>query len=163
MKLLVYRVNNRKKNKKKNSKISFEKTLFISFIIMFTILIITQTALMSPNIENYISVDNQYERSSLGAEEFLYKRGEVSLQLQNMDSDDKLKVLINGEVIGAFVNKTLSLNVRDGDVIELDASDISTMDEVKIISKSDNIISDILNKEIKVLTGVKKLTIIQIK
>lgn len=163
MKLLVYRVNNKKKNKKNKPKINFENLLFISFIVMFTILIITQTALMSPNIENYISVDNQYERTSLKAEEFLYKRGEVSLQLQNMDSDDKLKVLVNGEVIGAFINKTLTLNVKDGDVIELDASDISNLDEVKIISKSDNIVSEILNKKIKVLSGVKMLTIIQIK
>jgi hypothetical protein len=168
MKLIVYKVNkpnNRNKqnnNSRKSVKANFERVLFLSFIIMFTILVITQTALMSPSIKTFIPLNSGYEGTQLGVEEFLYKRGEISLELQNVDSDDKLKVLINGEVIGAFFNKTLELNVKEGDVIELDGSEVNTIDEVKIISISANINPYILNKKLRISSGVERLTDIQI-
>ena len=163
MKVLVYKVNKSKKNQKKDVKISFERVLFLSFIILFTVLIITQTALMSPNIRTFIPFNSELNGTSLGTEEFLFKKGEICLELQNIDSDYKLKVLINGEVKGTFLNKTLPLNVKDGDVIELDGSELYNIDEVKIISISDNITSDIFNKKFKIGSGIKKITTIQIK
>jgi hypothetical protein len=163
MKVLVYKVNKSKKNQEKDIKLNFEKILFFSFIIMFTLLIITQTILMSPSIKTFIPLNKTNEGTTLGAEEYLYKKGEINLELQNAGSDEKLKVLVNGEVMGTFINKSLKLNVKDGDVIELDGSEIISEDEVKIISTSSNINSEILNKKLKIGSGVERLTDIQIK
>lgn len=162
MKVLVYRVNTKRKEKKKLN-IHMEKILFFSFLISFTLLVIVQTALMSPSVRTFIITNNSYEGTVLGQEEFLYQKGDITLGLQNELSNENLKVLVNGEQIGSFVNKTLDFTVKDGDVIELDGNGLIEEASVTVFSKSENIISVDLNKTIKISSGVKPLTIIHIQ
>jgi hypothetical protein len=163
MKVVVYKVNIRKHDKKKKFKVNVERLFFFSLIIAFTLLIMAQTALMSPSIRAFFITSNLDEGTSLTADTYLYKKGVVTLKLQNMNSNRLLNVLVNGDVVGVFKNKTMELNVKDGDVVELDGSALKTSVDVKIVPKSDNILETCVNKELTIRSGVQKLTTIYIK
>lgn len=167
MKFVFYSVRSRKNKKEKGYnvrglRINFERLLFISFIVTFILLIFVQAALMSPSVRTFMSVNNGYEGVPLGPEEYLYKEGQLELETSETENAGELKILINGDEAAAFTSKNISINVKDGDVVEIDGSTVQESVEVGITSKSTNITSDCIGKRIRVKSNVKKLLKVKI-
>lgn len=131
----------------------FEWFMFKSFLTVFIILIAAQAALINPSVRSSVS-DNYYiEGEPLREEVYLFIPGKMELKLSNIDNCPDLKVLVNGEERGSFESNTVLLKLKDGDVVELDASRVLVLAKVQISAVSENI-SGILGKTISVTDGI---------
>ena len=107
MKVVVFKAGKNKKRpdkKTKNPRFGFERILFFSFIVLFTALVLVQTAMMNPSIRTFLVNDTGLEGSPLEFEEYLYSEGEVSIALYGEDSNEDLKLLLNGDEVAVFSN-----------------------------------------------------------
>gem|GEM_PF-3018647 len=157
MKFLIYKVNNRKNKKNEGKKFSFDRLLFTSFIITFTLLIIVQSLFAAPFTYSIITNGNTLEGTPLGDEEVLYEEGEIVFRQYRGQANGQLKILVNGDLAAEFANETIKLNVKEGDIIEIDSSDVTHVTEVGVASKSENISSECMGRIILKNPGVKKL------
>lgn len=165
MRLLLFRV---KKDGsrfagRKNAAFPVERVLFSLFILTFFIMVIAQTVLVTPSLRTFFSVDDQNEGTPLGLEEFLYKEGELGLELVGMDSNTELKILVNGNEVAVFTEKILYIPVRDGDVVEIDGNALQQQEEVRILSKSDNITTSCVGKSVRLEKGIRKLVKVRVE
>lgn len=140
-----------------------ERVLFTAFFITFIVMIFVQAAMINPSIRTFITSTNEYEGAPLGVEEYLYSQGELGLKLVNAESNDNLKVLVNGDQVAAFTSRGVSLKVKNGDVVEIDGSNVDVDSVVGIVSKSANITTDCVNKTVNVKLEVKRLVKVKIE
>jgi len=160
MKVVVFHAGKKQKRPKAksvNPGARFERVLFLLFLFLFVSLVVVQTAMMNPSIRTFFTGDTGLEGSPLQYEEYLYSQGEISVALCNEDYNEDLKLLINGDEVAAFSQKTINIKVKDGDVISIDGS-LAGESEVEIVFASSNIKRDETGKRIKVNSDVKQLT-----
>lgn len=163
MKFLLYRVNTKKKKMEREFALNIERILFLSFIVTFVTMIIVQAALMSPAVRTSLAINDEFEGAPLGTEEFLYNEGKLVLQLLGGEANHNLKILINGDEAARFSDISLEIAVRNGDVVEIDGSDVHDEIEVAVVFKSDNVASDCLNKVVKVNSNVQRLLKVKVE
>jgi len=163
MKFLLYRVKRRRSNNRRTAAFNIERILFVAFVTTFVAMIIVQAVLMNPAVGTSLSINEEFEGAPLKAEEFLYAEGRLVLQLIEGVEDYNLKVLVNGDEAARFSDKNVEITVRDGDVIEIDGSDVENHARVAIVYKSDNILSDCVNKAVSVNSNIRRLVKVRIK
>lgn len=152
--LFSQRIADKSENKKGAER--FEWFMFKAFLTVFIILIAAQAALLNPSVKSSIS-DYYIEGEPLGAEAYLFVPSRMELKLININNCPDLKVLVNGMEKGAFENNTILLDLKDGDVVELDASGVFVLAKVQISAVSENI-KDILGKTISITDGITTVT-----
>jgi len=157
MKITGFKVTKDKSNQKKKIKSFSEKAFVITFFILFASLILTQILLVSPTTRRFLVKDVEFEGSPLEVVENLYSEGELELELQNIQKDENINVLINGDEVAAFSDKSMVLKVRDGDVLEIDGTGTNNSAVVKVIKSSSNIENNCVGKEFTVGSELKNL------
>ncbi|MCX7843166.1 MAG: hypothetical protein N2489_08850 [Clostridia bacterium] len=167
MKLVILRAKSNSKagDKKRynNERMNFERILFILFIISFSLLVIVQAALTNPTVRTFLTSDNEFQGTPMGVEEYFYDEGTISLRLVNAVYDENLKILVNGEIAAVFAQNVINLEVKDGDIVEIDGSSTQAEGEVEVVSKSDNIVSECVGKKVVVKSNIKKVADIKVK
>lgn len=164
MKIIMFkagRKQRRYRNKKIFSAYIFEKILFFTFLFVFLSLIIVQSAMMNPKLRAVFVRENSLEGKPLQTDEYLYKRGEIFISLKSEDTNKKIKVLLNGEKVAVFTSNIVKVNVKDGDVVEIDST-MADGAEVEIVSASSNIIGKYKGTGLKLNSEIKQLAKIQI-
>jgi hypothetical protein len=141
---------------------NLERFLFLSCIFVFVALIIAQAALLSPAVRTSLSLNSDLEGAPLGTEEILYAEGRLVLQAFDAKKDYNLKVLVNGDEVARFADNKAELTVRNGDVIEIDGSSVHNDVKVAVVYKSDNILTDCLNKAVLVNSNVRRFMKVRI-
>jgi len=162
MKVVMYRVKGRNDKKGLISSIYLEKILFLSFVVVFLILVFAQVLLISPSVGTFAGQKNTPEGRMLGDEEYLYRQGKITIELLNKKADENIKVLLNGDEVSTFESNSVSLDVKNGDVIEIDGSTVQEPVEVAIIRKSDNISQECISSGITVDSEIKLLAHIRL-
>ncbi len=157
MKIAGFKVTKEKNSQKKRIKSLSEKAFVITFFILFASLVITQILLASPGTRRFLVKDVEFEGSPLGVVENLYSEGELELELQNIQKDENINVLINGDEVAAFSDKSMVLKVKDGDVLEIDGTGTNNSAVIKVIRSSSNIENDCVGKEFTVDSEIKNL------
>lgn len=171
MKILFCRVNRRKRNavnafprnNSRSLRTRMERLLFASFVVAFAALVVIQGMLMNPSVRTFLTADSAFEGSPLGVEEFLYDQGELGLRLSGVEDGQLVKIMVNGEVVGNFAEKEQVLQVTNGDIIEIDGSEVATPVNVEIISASSNVLTQCLNQEFSVHSNVTKLLEVELE
>lgn len=131
----------RKERKEQKKFFCFEKLLYGLTILSLVLLFFFQSIQFVPAFNKMIIKQQSREGTPIAKEEFLYKKGEITLCLADLKSSPQLKVLVNGEEKGFFSNNELTLELVDGDIVEVDASEVS--ENIKIyISKASTVISE---------------------
>ncbi len=126
------------KEKLKNIFEKFDYFLINAFIAAFIFLIITQIVNLRFHAMQSDTDNSFYEGEPLMEEVYLYTPCKMELKLINIDSCPELKVLVNGDEYARFNNKTVLLDLKDGDIVELDASEILVIADVQISGVSEN-------------------------
>lgn len=162
MKIVYCKVNQKNKKSWKGSFMSLERVLFIFFIVSFVIMIIAQASFMNPTADASLHVGGQLEGSLLGQQEDLFKEGTIILQLLSKENDERLKVLVNGDESACFEENKVELNVKDGDIIEIDGSAMQEEAEVSVVSTSENISTGDSKMRITVQSNIKRLLKVKI-
>ena len=129
-----------------------ERLLLRTVLTVFMLLVAVQIALLNPSVRN-ATANDPIEGELLGTEVFLYVPCKMELKLMNIDNCPDLKVLVNGAERDAFEDNSVLLDLKDGDVVELDASTVLVVARVQVSAVSENI-ADILGKTISVTDGI---------
>jgi len=133
-------------------KVLFERLLIGLCLTVFLILIAVQTAMIHPGIKSVFFYE-QIEGSPLSPEVYLYVPCKMELRLVNMGQCPDLKVLVNGEEEDSFMGKTVLLDLKDGDVVQLDGCNVPVQAQVQISAVSLNI-KELLGKSVVVRNGI---------
>lgn len=168
VKIVVFKAGKEKKKTSRNStkrwiNYGFEKILFFAFLCLFIAIVFIQGTLLNPSLRSYLIKDEEINGRPLGSEEYLYKEGVISIALLANENNEDLKLLVNGDEVAVFSQNLITLTVKDGDVIEVDASSIDNEAELEIISASENIAGVEVGKKIKVNANIEEITRISIE
>lgn len=142
---------------------NIEKILLNFAFILFFILITTQIGLVSDILRPYLSDIEVFEGHVINEVDSLIQEGTVTLELVDISRENNVKILINGNEVSAFRERSVDIKVKQDSVIEIDGSRLKTNVTVRITSKSSNIISDIVGKEVAVQSNIKFLARIRLK
>ena len=155
MKIKTFRFGNSADNKDKNT--IFENVLFSTCIICFCVLILVQILLVIPSVRSSLNLSDKSIGAPLSSDEYLYNQGQMTLKMIGIEPDPAVCILVNGEAVAMFENMEMNINVKDGDVVEIDGSQSQIGHIVKVETISSNINSNCLNAVVTVERNMKKL------
>jgi hypothetical protein len=115
-------------------------------------MIAVQTAMADPRLRPLAFHEN-YDGVSLGKEAYLFTPCKMVLKLINMEECPDLKVLVNGVERYSFKEREVALDLKDGDVIELDAGKVVVLAKVRINAVSLNI-KNLLGRTVQASHGI---------
>lgn len=150
-------VKSKKENEGKQIKAvnGLEKLLKWSFLASFILLVLAQALLTDPSIRNLVNKE-AVDGIALENVVYLVEQYKVELRLKDIAYCPELRVLINGDEVGNFSTDTMLLYLKDGDVVELDASRLLLSINVQISGVSGNI-EELLGKSFTVSGGIVKI------
>ena len=119
-------------------------------VILLAALILTQVFLMNQNVKTVISRTDRLEGKSIADSQLFIKKGEIEISIENFSALKSLDFFVNGERIPAAAGRSVKLQVKDGDVIEVSGAEFSDVAVLKVTSLSDNITVPELGKLIYV-------------
>lgn len=122
------------------------------FPAVFLTMIAAQAIIINSANELYIS-DYHIKGEPLGYSAYLYEPCRLELRLINLDKCPDLKVLVNGEERASFETKSVLIELKDGDVVEIDASCALVLATVQISAVSGNI-SGLLGQIVHTVDGI---------
>mgnify|MGYP000003251480 FL=1 len=108
-------------------------------LLLFAALIISQALLLSQTIKNIISRIDKLEGKSIADSQLFIKRGELEISIENYSTLKPLVFYINGKSIDAPNGKSIRLQVKDSDVIEVGGGPLNDTAVLKITAVSDSI------------------------
>lgn len=118
---------------------NINKKLHKLLIFMISLLIVTQVAILSPRIRLLLSRIDQLEGKSVTDSQLFIKRGEIEFTAENIDNVKHLNFYINGENIAVKNGKTVKLEAKNNDIIEISGSGFEEMAILRVTSVSDNV------------------------
>ena len=80
--------------------------------------------------------------------------GQLYLSAAGVDASNPVSILINGMVSGYLDSDTKVLDIRNGNVVELDARGLAVPVCVTIIGKSDNVAGECVGRSVTVDNGI---------
>ncbi len=116
---------------------SFERILTILTCILLGMLLCIQGVLTNKKARSLLNLEDELYGNVLGKEEYLYTHGSISLKLLHLQQCPEIEVLRNGEYVKRFTNKQLTIPVVDGDIIEIEATDIKSTVYINIVESSE--------------------------
>lgn len=140
----------------------FEKILFIIAVICAGALFLTQIGMISNTLRPFLSDVEVFEGKYIKEIDSLIKEGRLTLELVDMSKEHDIKVLVNGIETAHFYDKFIDIKVKDDSIVEIDGSKIKSSFSVKIVSKSDNIKSDLVGKAVTLQSNIKVLARIKV-
>jgi hypothetical protein len=158
----IYKFGKEEKIDKKDNSIFFENGLFLTCIVVFFILIAVQIALVIPNVRDNFNLSDRSIGIPLKGDEYLYNQGQVTLKMMGDEPDSMVKILINGDYTAMFENLEMNINVKDGDVIEIDGSKSLLGHVVMVKELTSNIDRECGNAVAKVESNLQTLVKIRI-
>lgn len=141
-----------KEKKEKSSLHSMEILLKRACVIILALLTISQAVLSLPSVRTAFFFEGT-DGDPLGSEAYVFTPCKMELSLTDMGECPELKILVNGEIADTFQGKSVLLDLKNGDVVELDASDVLVLPTVKISAASRNI-EAVLGKSITAAGGL---------
>jgi hypothetical protein len=157
MKIRVFKF---KKDNEKNTVL--ENILFSTCILCFAVLVLVQIVLAVPSFRSMLNLNDKSMGMPLNGDEYLYNQGQMTLKLISEEPDPTLKILVNGDNVAEFENTEMSINVKDGDVVEIDGSQSLIGHIVKVESITTNINDKCKNASANVSNTIKMLVKVQI-
>lgn len=122
------------------------------FIIVFALFITIQAILTNDGMRGML-VREPLDGEPIGDEVFLYEKCTMELKLVGKPDCPELKVLVNGVEAGAFHDSRVVLELKEGDVVELDASRLLVHAEVQISAVSRNL-AHLLGRTVTAANGI---------
>ena len=157
--IISKQTDNSRPENEKNERIcdGIEKILRNIFIIVFVIFIAVQAALTNDRMRELL-VREALDGKPIGDEVFLFEKCKMELSLKGMPNCPELRVLVNGDEAGAFHDGTVLLELKEGDVVELDANRLLVNAEVQISAVSRNL-AHLLGRTVTADNGIVRVAV----
>lgn len=134
--------------------------LLIRFVILCAVaLVVTQSLLATDpmrRVIGYVDLEDLAVYSPNASQQLMVGEPTITLYLKEYPCLPKMHVLVNGEPVRRFNDRYVTLQVQDGDLIEIDATFYDHLVEVQVLTTSEEIISPEKGKMLKV-TGITSL------
>jgi hypothetical protein len=161
MKINVFRLK-RDKDVNKNKGTIFENLLFSTCIVCFIILVLIQIVFVIPSARDNLNLSDKSIGVPLSEDDYLYNQGQITLKMLGSDPDPMVGILVNGDVVAMFENLTMNIDVKDGDVIEIDGSQSLIGHIISVESVSASVNSKCSAAVARVETNIQKLLKVQV-
>lgn len=132
-----------------------ERLLKCIFLISFISLVLSQALLTDPSVRAFFSKEAS-DGVPLENEAYLFEPCKMELKLNDIEYCPELKVMVNGDEVGDFSSDTLLLELKDGDIVELDASKLLISANVQISAVTSNI-EELLGRSFTVTGGIVRI------
>jgi len=112
--------------------------------------------------KDYIIVHRSETKDFYDIESNLYTSGTITLLIEEEDEYPMVEIILNGEFIYEFgKNKQATINVTDGDVVQINGSMYTNNIAVSIQGISPNTINYFNNKQILVKQNISTIAVIK--
>lgn len=115
------------------------RLLFRILVLLFAMFVISQASLMSQTLKTYISRTDKLEGRSISESILFIRKGEIEITADNLASLKPLVFYINGVKAGSSAGKSIKLQVKENDVVEVSGAGCSEMVVLKVTGVSDEI------------------------
>lgn len=132
-------------------------------MILFAVLIITQALLTNQTLKTFISRTDKLEGKSLAESQLFIKKGEIEISIESHTSLRQLAFYVNGEKVDSSGSKSIRLQVKDNDVIEVSGAEYFDTAILKVTDVSDDIVVPELGKLIYVNNNLVMIDRIRLK
>jgi hypothetical protein len=110
-----------------------------ALLLLFAALIISQALLLNQAIRTFISRIDKLEGKSIADSQLFIKRGEIEITIENYSTLKPLVFYINGKSIDAPNGRSIRLQVKDSDIIEVGGGPLNDTAVLKVTAVSDSI------------------------
>lgn len=132
-------------------------------VLLFTALIITQFLLMNQTVKTFISRTDQLEGKSIADSQLFIKRGEIEISIENDSFIRPLVFYINGDKASFPAGKSIKLQVKDSDIIEVSGAEYNDTAILRVTKVSENITVPELGKLIYVNNNLVMIDRVRLK
>jgi hypothetical protein len=132
-------------------------------VLLFAGLIISQFLLMNQTIKTFLSSTEMLEGKSIADSQLFILRGEIEISIENDISLRKLVFYINGDEAASSAGKSIRLQVKDNDVIEVSGADYNDTAILRVTTVSENITVPELGKHIYVNNNLVMIDRVRLK
>lgn len=108
-------------------------------VLLFTMLIISQALLMNQKVKTFISRTDKLEGKSISDSNQFIKKGEIEISIENYTTLALLDFYVNGDIVDAPEGKSIKLQVKSNDIVEVSGKSFNDTAILKITAVSDNI------------------------
>ncbi|MGB9779386.1 hypothetical protein [Caldanaerobacter sp.] len=93
----------------------------------------------------------------------LTKEGKITIEVVEKDKASNSYILINGEPVSNFYQKSITITVKPNQIIEIDGTKEKEPLHFKVTSISDNVIEPQNNAVIRVDKNIQKVAMVKLK
>jgi hypothetical protein len=110
------------------------KTLFF----LFALLIVTQSLLINRTAKTFISRTDKLEGESITDSYVFIKKGELEISIENHSTLNPLIFYVNGDKVDDPIGKSIMLQVKNNDIIEVSGAGFNDTAALKVTAVSEN-------------------------
>lgn len=132
------------KSRKDRPDISYrvEKVILKAVIIGVLLLVAFQAIMLNETARVFLNYTTRLEGGTMEETGIFPPEGKLVLRLENLDKHPQALLLVNGEPVASFENSEIEVNIRNNDLIEIDATKVDDDSlYISVVGVSDNVIS----------------------
>lgn len=137
--------------------------LYRILILLFAIFLVSQVILMNQTLKTFISRTDKLEGKSIADSQLFIKKGEIEISVDNYSILRPLVFYVNGESIKTPDGKSIELQVKENDVLEVSGAECSDTLVLKVTGVSDDIMVPELGKLIYVNNNLVMIDRVRLK
>lgn len=139
------------------------RLLFRILVLLFVMFVISQVSLMNQTLKTYISRTDKLEGRSIAESRLFIQKGEIEISADNLSSLKSLVFYINGVKAGQASGKSIKLQVKENDVVEVSGAGCSDTVVLKVTGGSGEIAVPELGKLIYVNDNLVMIDRVRLK
>jgi hypothetical protein len=130
---------------------------------LFAVLIVSQGLLNNKTAKTFISRTDKLEGESITDSYVFIKKGELEISIENYSTLDPLVFYVNGDKVDAPIGKSIMLQVKNNDIIEVSGAGFNDTAALKVTAASENVVVPELGKLVYVNTNLVMVDRVRLK
>lgn len=115
------------------------KIICRAIVVLFVIFLAAQGILLNQTLKTFISRTDQLEGKSIADSQLFIRKGEIEIAVDNYSILKPLVFYINGESVATPEGKSIKLQVKENDVLEVSGAGLSDTVVLKVTAVSGDI------------------------
>lgn len=144
--------------------LKIERLIIRASVAGMIVLIVFQFVMLNDTARVFLNYATTLEGGPLEETQMHVREGSVYVTLENENLVPEAKLLLNGEPAGAFNRREIKVNVRNNDVLELDASKCGEeFVHICVVGITDNIELPRVGQRVKAKNRIELISRVKLK
>lgn len=133
----------------------------ITGIVLLTLF---QAIMLNDTARVFLNYTSKLEGQSLDESGLLTTTGKLIIRIENEEVFPEVLLLVNGEPVAAFDRKEIGVQVRNNDLVEVDASRLKERSiYLSIVGVSDNVIQPTIGMRVRARNKIQVISRVKLK